>query len=133
TSGMRLKPRVRLGAIVALAIAAGFVVWLIVRGNDNSPTSTATTVSTSSGTTGAEGTHLGPVAVTEAGLSSAARSLKTTIYWAGPKPGFTYALTRTNSGRVYVRYLPSGIRVGDPRASYLIIATYPFPNALKAL
>ena len=37
------RPRVRLGAIVAIAIAAGFVVWLLVDSGDDTSSSTQTT------------------------------------------------------------------------------------------
>ena len=38
-------------------------------------------------------------------------------------------LTRTTSGNIFIRYLPAGAKVGDPRARYLTIATYPYPDA----
>jgi hypothetical protein len=51
------------------------------------------------------------------------------VYWAGTRRGYTYELTRTSTGRVFIRYLPPGVSVGDPRARYVTVATYPFPNA----
>ena len=42
-------------------------------------------------------------------------------------------MTRTTDGRVYVRYLPSGTEVGDSGANYLIVVTYPFAKAYKAV
>jgi hypothetical protein len=55
------------------------------------------------------------------------------VYWAGPKPGFTYELTRTSDGRIFIRYLPTGVRVGTNEPKYLTIATYPVKNALAAV
>jgi hypothetical protein len=75
----------------------------------------------------------GPVAASAASLRSLASKLGHPIYWAGPKRGFTYELTRTTNGRVYVRYLPAGVKPGDPRPLYLTIATYPFPGAYAAV
>ena len=34
---------------------------------------------------------------------------------------------------MYCRYLPSGTKVGDPRPSFLTVATYPFPGAYAAV
>jgi hypothetical protein len=65
-------------------------------------------------------------------LKAAAASLGHPVYWAGPKPGYTYELSHSSTGRTYVRYLPMGVEVGS-KDPYLTVATYPFPNALKAL
>ncbi len=70
-----------------------------------------------------------PVAASAGELRTLAARLGHPIYWAGPKPGYTYELTQTPSGRVFIRYLPSGTKVGDPRAQFLTVATYPFPGA----
>lgn len=109
-----------------LAAAAGVGVWLLVR--DSSPsTSTAATTTTSTVT------PLGPVAATPATLLTYVKALGRPIYWAGPLPGYTYEFTETSSGNVYVRYLPRGVRVGDKRAAFRVIGTYPYTGALKAL
>ena len=55
------------------------------------------------------------------------------LYWAGRRSEFTYELTRTADGNVYVRYLPPGIPVGAREPNYLTIGTYPRPRALRAL
>jgi hypothetical protein len=117
---------VRIGAVVAIALAAGFVVWLLVRGNDDSSSSPTTT-------TAATAKPIGPVAATPATLRSVAAKAKRPIYWVGPRSGQTYELTRTAGGRVYVRYLPRGAKIGNRRADYTIVGTYPTPNALKVL
>ena len=75
-----------------------------------------------------------PIATgTARGLTlSALRSLaKATpeIYWAGPRPGTTYEVTRIPGSRTFVRYLPLHAKVGDPRGRYLTIATYAQKNA----
>jgi hypothetical protein len=54
------------------------------------------------------------------------------VYWAGPERGATYELTRPRGGGVFVRYLPPGVDVGDPRPGYLTIATYPGKDAFDA-
>lgn len=123
--------RFRLGAVVALAVAAGFAAWLLVSTRDNSSTVTPTTTVPAGITDTAK--PVGPVAVSQSKLSTLVGTLNHPIYWAGPRAGYTYELTETTSGNVYVRYLPAGVNVGDKRASFLIIATYPFPNAFAAL
>jgi hypothetical protein len=118
---------VRIGAVVAIALAAGFVVWLLVRGNDDSSSSSNAT------TTAETAKPIGPVAATPAALRSAAVEAKHPIYWVGPRSGQTYEFTRTAGGRVYVRYLPAGAKVGNRRADYTIVGTYPTPDALNVL
>jgi hypothetical protein len=119
------RPRIRLGAIVALAVAAGIVAWAVVdRGGSSKPSTPASS---------AAGGAVGPVLLTPEALRAESRSLGQPIYWAGSKSGYTYELTRTVTGHVYVRYLPTGTAVGAKGAGYLIVATYPFPNALAAL
>jgi hypothetical protein len=77
---------------------------------------------------------IGPIGLSSAGLKTfAATTLQQPVYWAGPKRGNVYELTRTTPGNVYVRYLPPGVKVNDPRASFLIIATYPYANAFSRL
>ena len=118
---------VRIGAVVALAIAAAFVIWLIVRGNDNSSSATTTTDTTP--TVNA----IGPVAATHAALRSLSAKSDQPIYWVGPRPGQTYELTRTTSGKTYIRYLPPGAEIGNKRADYTIVGTYPTQDAQKVL
>jgi len=44
----------------------------------------------------------------------------------------TYELTETSDGRIYVRYLPRGIGVGDPKP-HTTVGTYPFRNPVAAV
>ena len=109
--------RVRLGALVAVGLAAFLVGWIAMnRGGDAPP---------------APGT--GASAASESQLKAVASSAPHPVYWAGPKEGQTYELTRTTNGSVYVRYLPEGTEVGDPRSRFLTIATYPRPRAFAEL
>ena len=66
-------------------------------------------------------------------IQTLAASLKHPLYWLGPLPGFSYELTVTPSGRVFIRYLPTGTQVGDQRASFKTVATYPVANATAEL
>jgi hypothetical protein len=123
---------IRLGAIVALALAIAFVVWLIVRGNDNS----SSTVKTSSKPTPGQTTPRTRETIRAASpqsLRALARASGHPIYWAGPRAGVKYELTQVTDGRIYIRYLPKGVPIGDRRAAYLIVATYPVQNAYRAV
>ena len=131
--GLWPQPRVRLGAVVALAIAAGLIAWAVI-GNGGSSSQPATGSSSQPATnTPPPANRIGPVALSAGGLQTLAQTLKGPVYWAGPKPGFRYELTQTADGKAYVRYLPAGVKAGDKRAIFLIIATYPFPDALTRL
>jgi hypothetical protein len=125
SAGMLRKPRVRLGAVVALALAAGLVAWVVV-GRDDNPTSSGPTVA-------ARSSNVGPVAYSPRGLRILSAKLNHPIYWAATKSGYTYEVTRTTDGKIYVRYLPPGVKVGAKGSSYLIVATYPYRHAYRAL
>jgi hypothetical protein len=124
--GWARLPSVRIGAVVAITLAAAFAVWLIVRGNDDSSTSSTTTPTTTTAVTA-------PVAATPATLRALADEVGHPIYWVGPRKNRTYELTRTSSGRIFIRYLPPGVEVGNRTAEYTIVGTYPVPDALEVL
>jgi hypothetical protein len=112
--GLLRRRRVGFGALVAVAGLVGFLLWVTIgqSGGDSQSTSNGSR----------------PVPVSAAGLATLAGAVPTPIYWAGPLPGKTYELTQTTNGRVYVRYLPPGVKIGTS-APYLTIATYPAANA----
>ena len=123
---------IRIGAVVALALAIAFVVWLVVRGNDNS---SSTKTSTPSATKPAKTTpvpHETVKAASVQSLRALAGAAGHPIYWAGPEPNVKYELTQVTDGRIFIRYLPKSapIRTKHP---YPIVATYPVPNAYKAV
>ena len=124
TSPWARRPDVRVGAVIAVAIAVAFVVWLLVRGGDSN---TAGTGSTSTGQA------TGPEATTTDKLRSLSDELGHPIYWAGEISNRTYELTRTSDNRVFIRYLPKGVPVGIRQAAYTIIGTYPVNNAYNVL
>ena len=76
-------------------------------------------------------TRSAPVAASVSDLQNLASSLKHPIYWAGPKKGYTYELTQTRDGSVYIRYLPAGVNIGDGRPDFLTVGTYPQANAYQ--
>ena len=63
-------------------------------------------------------------------LTALAGSSAAPVFWAGPKSGSTYELTKTADGRVFIRYLPRGVAVGSD-SGYLTIGTYPVARAFS--
>jgi hypothetical protein len=114
--------RVRVAAGVGtLVVVAGIVVAIVVGGS-------------SSSTPGSAGVNpIAPVALSASGLRTLAKNVPQPIYWAGPQSRKLYELSRTANGNVYIRYLPPDVKAGAKGAKYLIVATYPYPNAFKAL
>lgn len=110
-------PHLRLGALVAIGLAAFLVGWLAMNRGDDAPPAPGT----------------GASAASESELKAFAESASHPVYWAGPKDGYTYELTQTTNGFVYVRYLPEGTEVGDPRSRFLTIGTYPRAGAFAEL
>ena len=74
-----------------------------------------------------------PRFATAAQIKSLAVAVKHPVYWLGPRSGFNYELTVAGTGRIYIRYLPKGAQLGDKRAIYKTVGTYPVPNALTQL
>jgi hypothetical protein len=111
------SPEVRIGAVVALAVLVGLVVWLLAGGDDDS------TPTSSSSATAASAQDLAQLPAT----------VGHPVYWAGPMRGVTYELTRTSDGQIYIRYLPAGVSIGSNEPKYLAVGTYPATNALAAV
>ena len=111
------RHQIRIGAVVAVALAIGFVLWLVLRNGDSSPSAAPATTAAATP----------PVPISVKGLHSLA-ALGVPIYWAGEQSGVTYELTKTPDNRVLVRYLPAGEKVGT-KTPYLTIGTYPMKSA----
>jgi hypothetical protein len=117
-TGYARTPAVVVTAVVAAAaIVVGVVLWLVLRGGSE-----------------ANPPHRAPAtAASIRRLNAFASSLRHPLYWAGSQPRFTYELSQTKDGRVYVRYLPQGVKLGDPTPNYLTVGTYPQRNAFETL
>lgn len=76
---------------------------------------------------------VGPVLLSDAQLQRFAAGAGRPVYWAGPRSGYVYEVTRTPGGRVFVRYLPRGYVAGDTRPDFLTVATYPVSGAYDNL
>ena len=113
-----------LAAIVAAAIVAAAIL-LANSGSSNSRSPSGSRVPAASGAT------VQAVSVTT--LTALPGVLGHPVYWAGPRVGATYELTRSPDGRVYIRYLTGGAKVGSPLPDFLTVGTYVVPNAAAAV
>jgi hypothetical protein len=129
-----IRGSIRIGAVIALALAAGFIAWLLLRGNgDNGSSANSGSSSGSAASAGTVQTTRAAAEKTSSGkLRALAASVRHPIFWVGPESGRTLEVTQTNAGNIYVRYLPSGVAIGADKP-YLTIATYPFPGAFAAI
>ena len=116
------RPEVRVGAVVALAIAVALVVWLLVRNGDSNGSAETPRVAA-----------IPAVAATPSRLRDLSVEAGRPVYWLGPQENRTYELTRTTLDRIYVRYLPTGASVGTTEAKYPLVGTYPVDNAYDVL
>jgi hypothetical protein len=108
---------VRLAASLVLAIVVGVVVWLIVKGNESSkPTAASSTAS----------------AATLKTLRALPGEVGHPVYWAGARRSYTLELTQVD-GNLFIRYLPRGVAVGDPRPDFLTVGTYRVAGAYSSL
>jgi hypothetical protein len=115
----RLRPPLRRGAILAVVLAVAFVAWLLLKDDDKSSSSKSPNA----------GSEAAAVAASPADLAQISREVGHPVYWVGPRAGYTYELTKTESGNVYIRYLPEGVDVGDTRPDFLVVGTYPLQGA----
>jgi hypothetical protein len=119
---------VRIGAVIAVAAVAAFLVWYFAirdTGNDNGG---------GGGGSNAAKNIVGPEAATQTNISDLAKKNSQPIYWAGDQPNTSdVELTQTADGNIYVRYLTGNASIGTPKPSYLTIGTYPFQNSLHAV
>ena len=114
TGGVR---RLRAGAVIAVLLAVGLAAWVILEDDDKGSGASAPASS----------------AASPAQLRGIPAETGHPLYWAGRRSEFTYELTRTADGNVFVRYLPPGIPVGAKRPNYLTIGTYPRQRAFTAV
>jgi hypothetical protein len=115
----RRRTGIRLGAILAVAAAIAFAVWLHTGGS--SGTSSPTVPNSTA-----------PVRISLQGLKTLGGALTQPIYWAGSQAGKQYELTKAADGRVWIRYLPTSAKIGEQSTPYLTIGTYPVANAFAA-
>ena len=114
--------QVRIAVLVIVALAVvGVVLWLVL-GHSGKHNNRKHFVP-----------YIAPIGYTAKNLAAESKFINTKFYWAGKQDGYLYEFRRTTNGSLYVRYLPPGVPVKAPGAHFLIVATYPFIGAYKAL
>jgi hypothetical protein len=105
--------------VIATAAAVAFVLWFVLKHDDS--------------TKSAAPKRAPAVAASVQTLSALPKTVGHDVFWAGRRAGFTYELTKTSDGRVYIRYLPAGTPVGSDRSDFLTVGTYRVPHAFQNL
>jgi hypothetical protein len=108
--------RIRPTAVIAVAIAVGLLAWLLIQGGDDSSSESNQPPSK-------------PKVVSESGLLGALRGTGYPIYWAGPRAGVEYEVSRPSPDRTFIRYLPKGEEAGTKKR-FLTVGNYRQPSAL---
>jgi hypothetical protein len=130
TESIALDPKSRgvsfrstLVAVLLVAALVAAAVWFAaIRTGGNGSAASANAINVT-----------GPHAATLSGLRATAKALGHPLYWAGSRANTTYELTVTPGGLAYVRYLTAGAKIGDPRAKFVTVGTYPKANAYRVL
>lgn len=73
------------------------------------------------------------VTATRSQLAALSRRVGHDIFWIGPRRGYTYELTHTRDGNIFIRYLPPGVPVGAGSADFLSVGTYPRKDAFATV
>jgi len=107
--------RSRIITVIVVALVVAIIVFLVARGGNDSDSKATPEVSS------------------QKDLVELQEKLGRPVYWAGPRSGNTYELTQTKDDSIYVRYLPPGTSLGDPRPAFLTVATYPLANGYARL
>ncbi len=115
--------RVRVGAVLAVALALALVGWLLfIKGNGDSPAPAAD-----------PGTNSKSVSlVPESGLLDALEGVGYPVYWAGPRLAVEFEVLRLSEGRTYIRYLPEGEEV-ESDSPFLTVGSYEEEDALTSI
>jgi hypothetical protein len=120
----RSSERVRVTAVVAVAVAVGLLVWLLlIRGGDDDSTS-------ASNQGPAEAQQISVVSESE--LLGALKGVGYPVYWAGPRVEVEYEVSRPSSDRTFIRYLPEGEEAGSEK-QFLTVGSYRQPDALSRI
>jgi hypothetical protein len=121
-SGSR-SDRVRISAVVAVALVAGLLVWLLIAagGDDSDPATTAETAASKT-----------VEVVSESDLLGALEGVGYPVYWAGSRPGVDYEVSRLEEGRTYIRYLPEG-EEAESEEQFLTVGSYQQVDAIESI
>jgi hypothetical protein len=104
-------------------VVAILVLWLLLSSGDDSGPSDAETTPSQTPTV---------QVVSQSELLEAMRGAGYPIYWAGPRLGVEYEVSRPEEGRTFVRYLPKGEEAGSEKP-FLTVGSYRQAEALASI
>ena len=114
-----------------MAAAAAFIAWLAITGGHGSSPRASVAAGSAASSRSTAPIPGSPVVFDESALKARVHTLRQPVFWAGPEQKRRYEFRRAN-GNVFVRYLPAGVRPGAAADQFLMIATYPYPDANAA-
>src|SRR5438034_113 len=107
-------------------LAAALIATLLVGCGGSSKKNTTSTLPT-------KPTRAAPSNASVTDLRALSNSVGHDVFWAGRKRGYTYELSRTADGNIYIRYLPPGVPVGAAGADFLSVGSYPQNDAFATI
>jgi hypothetical protein len=120
--------QLRIAILLVVAALVGVGIWLAF--SHNSPSKHKKKHNGGGNVT----TAIGPIPQSKSQLTNRALGAGQPIYWIGAKKGYHYEFQRlAKNGNIYIRYLPKGVHVGQRPGKLIIVATYPWQHAYKAL
>lgn len=134
--GPLVQVRLRRGGLIAVAAAGAAAV---LAGCGSASSESVTTVQSVRTVTTVSVQPFAPRSASAQDLKTISGVLGQPIYWAGPRSGYTYEVSRVRGGNIFLRYLPPGTAVGTKgtpagkKRSFLTIATYPLSDAYGAI
>jgi hypothetical protein len=112
--------------LIAIGLAVvGFVLILLLSSGDDDSGSDETEATQASAPAAVQ-------VVSESELLGAMEGAGYPIYWAGPRLGVKYEVSRPEEGRTFVRYLPKG-EEAESAKPFLTVGSYRKPDALKSI
>lgn len=108
---------------IGLAVVAVLILWLLLSGGDDSGS-----VETRSDPSPAQAVQI----VSESELLGAMEGVGYAVYWAGPRVGVEYEVSRPEEGRAFVRYLPKG-EEPESEEPFLTVGSYRQSDALASI
>jgi hypothetical protein len=108
--------------VIVVALAVGFVVWLLfIRGDDSEDAGGSSPV-----------VEKRVDVVPAADVLDVLAGVGYPVYWVGERPNVRYEVTRISDGRAYVRYLPEGVGGGSDQP-FLTVGSYRKEDALGVI
>lgn len=108
---------------LAGALAVATLAGVAACGGDDNATTTPTE----------QGSRAAPVKASADALKKVAQNVGHPVYWVAGTTPETYELTQTSNRRIYIRYLPKDVELGDPRPNFLTVGTYPQDKAFETV